>query len=83
MIGHNEGLENNVKQNYAPFVTPEKYAELTGYTLDAVKCQVQTGKLPTIHRSGGRRGRTLINMKALEDYALEQAQEFTDWKAAI
>ncbi|NOI31741.1 hypothetical protein [Vibrio coralliilyticus] len=83
MIEHMNSLENVSKTNYAPFVTPEKYAELTGYTLDAVKCQVQTGKLPTIHRSGGRRGRTLINMKALEDYALEQAKEFTDWKAAI
>ncbi|MGR5093751.1 hypothetical protein ACPV5O_11480 [Vibrio maritimus] len=83
MIDHNEvSLNSSVKQ-YAPFVTPEKYAELAGYTVDAVKCQVQTGKLPVIRREGGRRGRTLINMKALEEYAHEQAQEFTDWKAAI
>jgi hypothetical protein len=83
MIDHNEVLRKDPKHQYAPFVTPEKYAELAGFTVDAVKCQVQTGKLPVIRREGGRRGRTLINMKALEEYAQEQAQEFTDWKAAI
>ncbi|HHP0471517.1 hypothetical protein LCE44_26275 [Vibrio harveyi] len=83
MIEHYEALEKDSNKQYAPFVTPEKYAELAGFTVDAVKCQVQTGKLPVIRRDGGRRGRTLINMKALEQYAVEQAQEFTDWKAAI
>lgn len=83
MLDHNEQSGNNIDKQYAPFVTPEKYAELAGFTVDAVKCQVQTGKLPVIRREGGRRGRTLINMKALEEYAQEQAQEYTDWKAAI
>ncbi|NOJ20036.1 hypothetical protein [Vibrio jasicida] len=83
MIDHYEALEKGSIKQYAPFVTPEKYAELAGFTVDAVKCQVQTGKLPVIRRDGGRRGRTLINMKALEQYAIEQAQEFIDWKAAI
>ncbi|WP_050920413.1 MULTISPECIES: hypothetical protein [Vibrio harveyi group] len=83
MIDHSEQSGNNTGKQYAPFVTPEKYAELAGFTVDAVKCQVQTGKLPVIRRDGGRRGRTLINMKALEQYAIEQAQEFNDWKAAI
>ncbi|MCL9782100.1 regulatory phage cox family protein [Vibrio sp. S4M6] len=83
MIDHNDASGNKSFNHYAPFVTPEKYAELAGFSVDAVKCQVQNGKLPVIQREGGRRGRILINMKALEEFAEEQAQEFTHWKAAI
>ncbi len=36
--------------SYAPFVTPEKYAEITGFTVEAVKNQVQRGKLPVLKR---------------------------------
>ncbi|MFC1507604.1 Cox family DNA-binding protein [Pseudomonadota bacterium] len=75
--------ENNINQQYAPFVTLEKFADLVGLTLDAVKGQVKNGKLPVMHRDGARRGRVFINMLALEEYAEEQAQEYTNWKAAI
>ena len=69
--------------NYAPFVTPEKYAQLVGLTVEAVKCQVQAGKLPVLKRDSTKRGRTLINMVALQRYAEEQAEEFEDWKSNI
>lgn len=83
MIGHNEATRNIINQQYAPFVTIEKFADLAGLTLDAVKGQVKNGKLPVMHRDGIRRGRVFINMLALEEYAEEQAKEHTNWKAAI
>jgi len=70
--------------NYAPFVTPEKYAEMTGFTVEAVKIQVQRGKLPTLKRVATNDSRrTLINMRALEELALEQAHAHQDWKSVI
>ncbi|MEF1171944.1 hypothetical protein [Vibrio sinaloensis] len=70
--------------SYAPFVTPEKYAEITGFTVEAVKNQVQRGKLPVLKRSSlNESRRTLINMRALELFALEQAEQHQDWKAAM
>lgn len=69
--------------NYSPWVTPEKYSELSGLTLNAVKCAVSEGRLPVMRRDGIRRGRTYINMRALEAYALEQADAHQEWKAAM
>lgn len=83
MINHNEEYLNANGHAYAPFVTPEKYAELTGFTKDAVTNMVTLGKLPVLKRESGMRGRTLINMKALEMYAAEQAEKHEHWKAAI
>lgn len=83
MIGHNSASENNINQQYAPFVTPEKYSDLAGLSLDAVKGMVKNGKLPVIHRQQGRKGRIFINMVALKAYADELAQDHQEWKAAI
>jgi hypothetical protein len=82
MIGHNESL-STLNPHYSPFVTPEKYAELSGLTVNAVVNAIQTGKLPVIKRENGRRGRSYINMRALEQYALEQAEQYQDWKYSI
>lgn len=75
--------ENINGQLFAPFVTPEKYSDLAGLSLDAVKGMVKNGKLPVIHRSNGRKGRIFINMVALKTYADELAQEHQNWKSAI
>ncbi|MGF1874885.1 regulatory phage cox family protein [Photobacterium frigidiphilum] len=83
MIEHYKESEGVVKGNYAPFVTIEKFAELVGLSLDAVKGQVKNGKLPVMQRVGLRRGRVFINMLALEKYANEQAKEHTNWKSSI
>jgi hypothetical protein len=82
MIGHNESL-STVITHYSPFVTPEKYAEMSGLSVNAVVNAIQTGKLPVIRRENGRRGRSYINMRALEQYALEQAEENQHWKNSI
>lgn len=68
---------------YAPFVTQDMYAELTGQTLDAVKGQVKSGKLPVLKRENAVRGKVFINMVSIEQAALEQAEKYQDWKAAI
>ncbi|NOI31897.1 hypothetical protein [Vibrio coralliilyticus] len=75
--------ENNIAPQYAPFVTPEKYAELTGQTIDAVTGQIKNGKLPLLRRTRKERGRNYINMLALSDYAKEQAEQYQDWKSAF
>lgn len=83
MINHSEQYLNDKTYAYAPFVTPEKYAELTGLTKDAVTNMVSLGKLPILKRASGMRGRSLINMKALEIYAAEQAEQHEHWKSSI
>ncbi len=84
MLEHKNKSGNVIGGHFAPFVTPEKYAELTGFTVEAVKNQVQRGKLPTLKRpSSSDSRRTLINMLALELFAMEQADNYQDWKAAI
>jgi hypothetical protein len=84
MLEHKSESRNVSSNQFAPFVTPEKYAELTGFTLEAVKIQVQRGKLPTLKRDATNDSRrTLINMRALEELALEQAQAYQDWKSVI
>ncbi|WP_456296836.1 hypothetical protein M1D72_10445 [Vibrio sp. AK197] len=83
MLNHSESLLNSLNTAYSPLVTPEKYSELSGLSLNAVKCAIQEGRLPVVRRENGRRGRSYINMRALEQFALEQASEFEDWKAAI
>lgn len=83
MINHDDALLNLKSNNYAPLVTPEKYAELAGLTVKAVTSAAQEGRLPVLKRAGGRRGRIFINMKALEEFAQQQAQTFTDWQSAI
>ncbi|KJY81205.1 helix-turn-helix domain-containing protein [Vibrio nigripulchritudo] len=83
MINHNQPLSTLDSKNYAPFVTCEKYAELTGFSLNAVKNMCDLGKLPVLKRESGKRGRILINMRALEEYAQEQALSNEHWKAAI
>lgn len=83
MIEHYKESEGVIKGNYAPFVTIEKFADLAGLTLDAVKGQVKNGKLPVMQRTGIRRGRVFINMLALEEYAEEQAKEYKNWKSSI
>ncbi|PMM25597.1 hypothetical protein BCT58_09340 [Vibrio lentus] len=83
MIGHLMELENIITVNYAPFVTPEKYAELTGQTVAAVNGQIKGGKLPLLRRERKERGRNYINMHALAVYAEEQSDQYQDWKAAI
>ncbi|EGR2474330.1 hypothetical protein [Vibrio cholerae] len=75
--------ENLIAANYAPFVTVERYAELTGLTVDAVQGQVKNGKLPMLRRSRKERGRNYVNMHALAIYAEEQAEQYQDWKSAI
>lgn len=75
--------ENNIRQQQAPFVTPQMYAEITGQTLDAVRGQIKRGMLPVLHRERQERGLNFINMRALEQLAQEQAEQFQDWKAAI
>jgi len=66
MINHNDSYLYQSNKNYAPFVTCEKYAELTGFTLKAVKNMAELGKLPLLKRDSGKRGRILINMRTLE-----------------
>ncbi|MBD1572056.1 hypothetical protein HC725_02025 [Vibrio sp. S17_S38] len=83
MINNNETYLNSINVSYAPFVTPEKYAELTGLTEVAVENMVTLGKLPVLRRESGKRGRNFINMKALEIYAEEQAERHEHWKSAI
>ncbi|MDA0130485.1 hypothetical protein OH458_20695 [Vibrio sp. MarTm2] len=84
MLEHKNKSGNVTNNHFAPFVTPEKYAELTGFTVEAVKNQVQRGKLPVLKRSSVNDSRrTLINMRALELFALEQAEQHQDWKAAM
>lgn len=68
---------------YAPFVTTEKYAELAGLSIDAVKGQIKNGKLPMLKRDRKERGRNYINMHSLAKYADEQSEKHQDWKSAI
>lgn len=83
MINNDEHLINHHKQSYSPLVTPEKYAELSGLSLNAVKSAIQEGRLPVIHRANGRRGRSYINMKSIEEFAKEQAANHQHWKELI
>jgi len=76
-------LENIITVNYAPFVTPERYAELTGQTVASVNGQIKNGKLPLVRRVRKERGRNYINMYALAEYAMEQAKQNQDWKSAF
>ena len=72
--------------DFAPFVTPERYAELTGLTIPAVKTMIVRGKLPTLHRDAPRKvggARTFINMIALRELAKEQAELYKEWQASI
>ncbi|MBD8513168.1 MULTISPECIES: hypothetical protein [Photobacterium] len=75
--------ENNIRQHNAPFVTPQMYAEITGQTLDAVRGQIKRGMLPVLKRERNERGLNFINMRALEQLAIEQAEQYQDWKSAI
>ncbi|WP_050582050.1 hypothetical protein [Vibrio harveyi] len=69
---------------YGSFVTPEKFAEITGLSLDAVRMQIKRGKLPLLKReSSSDARRVFINMRAIEQLAEEQAAKYQDWKAAI
>ncbi len=83
MLDHYEEQLKATKGNYAPFVTPEKYAELTGQTVAAVNGQIKNGKLPLLRRERKERGRNYINMHALAVFAEEQAERYQDWKHAI
>lgn len=83
MINHDEASLNIPTHNYSPLVTPEKYAELSGLSLNAVKSAIQEGRLPVIHRANGRRGRSYINMKSIEEFASEQAKLHQYWKELI
>ena len=83
MIDNAETLINIQKQSYSPLVTPEKYAELSGLSLNAVKSAIQEGRLPVIYRANGRRGRNYINMKSIEEFAKEQAANHQYWKELI
>ncbi|WED28131.1 regulatory phage cox family protein [Vibrio sp. DW001] len=83
MIDHEQTKINIEAANYAPFVTPEKFAELSGMTVNAVNSAGDEGRLPMIRRTGKRRGKRFVNMLALAQYAKEQAQENQDWKSTI
>ncbi|WP_299136781.1 hypothetical protein [uncultured Vibrio sp.] len=84
MLGHKQTEMNDVNGFYGSFVTPEKYAELTGLSVDAVRMQIKRGQLPLLKResSSGRR-RVFINMRAIDQLADEQAAKYQDWRAAI
>ncbi|GBL02427.1 hypothetical protein VH1709_contig00121-0004 [Vibrio harveyi] len=84
MVGHNGAEINKGGVHYGSFVTVEKYAELTGFSIAAVRMQVKRGQLPLLKReSSSDARRVLINMRAIEQLAEEQAAKYQDWKAAM
>ncbi len=84
MIGHKQTEMNNTNGFYGSFVTPEKYADLTGLSLNAVRMQIKRGQLPLLKReSSSDARRVFINMRAIDQLAEEQADQYQDWKAAI
>ncbi|EFP97454.1 hypothetical protein [Vibrio caribbeanicus] len=84
MIGHKQTELNGVNRFYGSFVTVEKYAELTGFSIAAVRMQVKRGQLPLLKRENSSDARrVLINMRAIDQLAKEQADRYQDWKAAI
>ncbi|MGR5390300.1 hypothetical protein [Vibrio crassostreae] len=73
-----------ISNAYGSFVTPEKFAEITGLTLDAVRMQIKRGKLPILKReSSSDARRVFINMRAIDLLAEEQAAKYQDWRSAI
>ncbi|EOA9037476.1 hypothetical protein [Vibrio harveyi] len=84
MIGHKPTEMNDGNSFYGAFVTVERYAELTGFSVAAVRMQVKRGQLPLLKReSSSDARRVLINMRAIEQLAEEQAAKYQDWKAAM
>lgn len=84
MVGHNGAEINKDSGHYGSFVTVEKYADLTGFSIAAVRMQVKRGQLPLLKReSSSDARRVLINMRAIDQLAEEQATKYQDWKAAI
>ncbi|CAK1836744.1 hypothetical protein [Vibrio sp. 10N.222.55.B11] len=84
MVGHKQTEMNEVNGFYGSFVTPEKYADLTGLSLNAVRMQVKRGQLPLLKReSSSDARRVLINMRAIDQLAEEQASKYQDWRSAI
>ncbi|MCV3263768.1 hypothetical protein [Vibrio harveyi] len=84
MVGHKQTEMNDVNGFYGSFVTVEKYAELTGFSIAAVRMQVKRGQLPLLKReSSSDARRVLINMRAIDQLAEEQAAKYQDWKAAM
>ncbi|MEZ8503447.1 hypothetical protein BCS71_24360 [Vibrio lentus] len=69
---------------YGSFVTPEKFSEITGLSLDAVRMQIKRGKLPLLKRESSSDARRIfINMRAIDQLAEEQAAKYQDWRSAI
>ncbi|MCG9728091.1 hypothetical protein [Vibrio brasiliensis] len=84
MIGHKQTEMNGTSGFYGSFVTVEKYAELTGFSIAAVRMQVKRGQLPLLKReTSSDARRVLINMRAIDQLAEEQAAQYQDWKAAM
>lgn len=84
MIGHKQTEMNEVSGFYGSFVTPEKYADLTGLSLNAVRMQIKRGQLPLLKReTSSDARRVFINMRAIELLAEEQAAKYQDWRSAI
>ncbi|MEZ9073142.1 hypothetical protein AB4086_17280 [Vibrio splendidus] len=84
MIGHKQTEMNEVNGFYGSFVTPEKYADLTGLSLNAVRMQIKRGQLPLLKReTSSDARRVFINMRAIELLAEEQAAKYQDWRSAI
>lgn len=84
MIGHKQTEMNEVNGFYGSFVTPEKYADLTGLSLNAVRMQIKRGQLPLLKReTSSDARRVFINMRAIELLAEEQAAKYQDWRSSI
>ncbi|CAK1788181.1 DNA-binding protein [Vibrio crassostreae] len=84
MIGYKQTEMNEANGFYGSFVTPEKYADLTGLSLNAVRMQIKRGQLPLLKReTSSDARRVFINMRAIELLAEEQAAKYQDWRSAI
>ncbi|CAK1885383.1 hypothetical protein [Vibrio crassostreae] len=84
MIGYKQTEMNEANGFYGSFVTPEKYADLTGLSLNAVRMQIKRGQLPLLKReTSSDARRVFINMRAIDQLAEEQASKYQDWRSAI
>ncbi|MEZ9414073.1 hypothetical protein AB4189_07700 [Vibrio sp. 10N.286.49.E1] len=84
MVGHKQTEMNGVNGFYGAFVTPEKYADLTGLSLNAVRMQIKRGQLPLLKRESSSDARRIfINMRAIDQLAEEQAAECINWRSAF